>query len=50
MASLVTGPGDRVSGMVDGCAATMMSIPLLLVFLFLQRFVVQGFGAGAVKG
>jgi len=31
-------------------AATMMSVPLLLVFLFLQRYVVQGFGAGAVKG
>jgi multiple sugar transport system permease protein len=48
MASLVTGQSIEW-GMVMA-AATMMSIPLLLVFLFLQRFVVQGFGAGAVKG
>lgn len=48
MASLVTGQAIEW-GMVMA-AATMMSIPLLLVFLFLQRFVVQGFGAGAVKG
>ena len=36
-------------GMVMAAAA-MMSLPLLLVFLFLQRYLVQGFGAGAVKG
>jgi multiple sugar transport system permease protein len=31
-------------------AASMMSVPLFLIFLLLQRYVVQGFGAGAVKG
>ncbi len=31
-------------------AATMMSVPLLLAFLFLQRYLVQGLGAGSVKG
>ncbi|MGG5823064.1 carbohydrate ABC transporter permease [Falsiroseomonas sp. HW251] len=48
MGTLVTGYAIEW-GMVMA-AATMMSVPLLLMFLFLQRYVVQGFGAGAVKG
>jgi len=48
IASLVTGQSIEW-GMVMA-AATMMTLPLLLIFLFLQRFVVQGFGAGALKG
>lgn len=31
-------------------AAVLMSLPLLIVFVFLQRFLTRGFGAGAVKG
>jgi len=31
-------------------AAVMMSIPLVVIFLFLQRYLVQGLTAGAVKG
>ncbi len=31
-------------------AATMMSIPLIVVFTFLQKHLTRGFGAGAVKG
>lgn len=31
-------------------ASVMMSIPLLVVFLFLQKYLTRGFGAGAVKG
>ncbi|UFN49276.1 carbohydrate ABC transporter permease [Roseomonas sp. OT10] len=48
MGTLVTGYAIEW-GMVMA-AATMMSVPLLLVFLLLQRYVVQGFGAGAIKG
>jgi ABC-type glycerol-3-phosphate transport system permease component len=31
-------------------ASTLAAIPMLLVFLFLQRWMVQGLSAGAVKG
>ena len=31
-------------------ASVMMSVPLIIVFVFLQRFLTRGFGAGAVKG
>lgn len=31
-------------------ASVMMSVPLIVVFIFLQRFLTRGFGAGAVKG
>jgi multiple sugar transport system permease protein len=31
-------------------AAVMMSVPLIIIFMFLQRFLTSGFGAGAVKG
>lgn len=31
-------------------ASVMMSVPLIVVFVFLQRFLTRGFGAGAVKG
>jgi len=31
-------------------ASVMMSVPLIIVFMFLQRFLTSGFGAGAVKG
>jgi multiple sugar transport system permease protein len=31
-------------------ASVMMSVPLIIVFMFLQRFLTAGFGAGAVKG
>lgn len=31
-------------------ASVMMSVPLIIVFMFLQRFLTRGFGAGAVKG
>jgi len=48
IASLITGQAIEW-GMVMA-AASMMTVPLLIAFLFLQRFVVQGFGAGAVKG
>jgi ABC-type glycerol-3-phosphate transport system permease component len=48
IASLITGQAIEW-GMVMA-AASMMAVPLLIAFLFLQRFVVEGFGAGAVKG
>lgn len=31
-------------------ASVMMSVPLIFVFVFLQRYLTRGFGAGAVKG
>ena len=31
-------------------ASVMMSIPLIFVFIFLQKYLTRGFGAGAVKG
>lgn len=31
-------------------ASVMMSVPLIVIFTFLQRFLTSGFGAGAVKG
>jgi multiple sugar transport system permease protein len=31
-------------------ASVMMSVPLLLVFIFLQKYLTRGFGAGAIKG
>jgi multiple sugar transport system permease protein len=31
-------------------ASVMMSVPLIVVFVFLQRCLTRGFGAGAVKG
>lgn len=31
-------------------ASVMMSVPLIVIFMFLQRFLTSGFGAGAVKG
>ncbi len=31
-------------------ASVMMSVPLIVIFVFLQRFLTRGFGAGAVKG
>jgi multiple sugar transport system permease protein len=31
-------------------ASVMMSVPLIIIFMFLQRFLTRGFGAGAVKG
>jgi multiple sugar transport system permease protein len=31
-------------------ASVMMSVPLLIVFVFLQKYLTRGFGAGAVKG
>ncbi len=31
-------------------ASVMMSVPLIVIFTFLQRYLTSGFGAGAVKG
>lgn len=31
-------------------ASVMMSLPLIVIFAFLQRYLTRGFGAGAVKG
>jgi multiple sugar transport system permease protein len=31
-------------------ASVMMSIPLIIIFAFLQKFLTRGFGAGGVKG
>ncbi|MBT8077446.1 MAG: carbohydrate ABC transporter permease [Gammaproteobacteria bacterium] len=31
-------------------ASVMMSLPLIIVFVFLQKFLTRGFGAGAIKG
>jgi multiple sugar transport system permease protein len=31
-------------------ASVMMSVPLLVTFVFLQKYLTRGFGAGAVKG
>lgn len=31
-------------------ASVMMSLPLIIVFAFLQKYLTRGFGAGAVKG
>jgi multiple sugar transport system permease protein len=31
-------------------ASVMMSLPLIVIFTFLQRYLTRGFGAGGVKG
>ena len=31
-------------------AAVMISLPLVLLYIFLQRYLVAGWGSGAVKG
>jgi multiple sugar transport system permease protein len=31
-------------------ASVMMSVPLIIVFAFLQSYLTRGFGAGGVKG
>ena len=31
-------------------ASVMMSLPLIVAFSFLQKYLTRGFGAGAVKG
>ncbi len=31
-------------------ASVMMSVPLIIVFAFLQKYLTRGFGAGAIKG
>jgi len=31
-------------------ASVMMSLPLIFAFIFLQKYLTRGFGAGAVKG
>ena len=31
-------------------ASVMMSVPLIVVFAFLQRYLTRGFSAGAIKG
>jgi multiple sugar transport system permease protein len=31
-------------------ASVMMSVPLIFVFVFLQKYLTRGFGAGAIKG
>jgi ABC-type glycerol-3-phosphate transport system permease component len=31
-------------------ASVMMSVPLIFAFIFLQKYLTRGFGAGAVKG
>jgi multiple sugar transport system permease protein len=31
-------------------ASVMMSVPLIIAFIFLQKYLTRGFGAGAVKG
>ncbi len=31
-------------------AAVMMSLPLIVIFAFLQKYLTRGFGAGGVKG
>lgn len=31
-------------------AGTLMTLPILILFVFIQRYVVTGFTAGAVKG
>ena len=31
-------------------ASVMMSVPLIVAFVFLQKFLTRGFGAGAIKG
>jgi ABC-type glycerol-3-phosphate transport system permease component len=31
-------------------ASVMMTLPLVIVFAFMQRYLTQGLGAGAVKG
>jgi multiple sugar transport system permease protein len=31
-------------------ASVMMSVPLIIIFAFLQKFLTRGFGAGGVKG
>jgi multiple sugar transport system permease protein len=48
MTTLVTGYNVEW-GMVMA-ASVMMSFPLLAIFLVLQRHLVRGFGAGALKG
>jgi multiple sugar transport system permease protein len=48
VASLIT-PYNIEWGMVMA-ASVLASAPILIAFIFLQRYVVRGFGAGAVKG
>jgi multiple sugar transport system permease protein len=31
-------------------ASVMMSLPLIVIFAFLQKYLTRGFGAGGVKG
>ncbi|MGH9107282.1 MAG: carbohydrate ABC transporter permease [Acidimicrobiales bacterium] len=46
--SFTTNTGTDYGGLMAGC--TMMALPVVIFFLFVQRHLVQGFTAGAVKG
>jgi N,N'-diacetylchitobiose transport system permease protein len=46
--SFTTNTGTNYAGLMAGC--TMMALPVVIFFLFVQRRIVSGFTAGSVKG
>jgi N,N'-diacetylchitobiose transport system permease protein len=46
--SFTTNTGTDFAGLMAGC--TMMALPVVIFFLFVQRRIVSGFTAGSVKG
>ena len=46
--SFTTNTGTDYGGLMAGC--TIMALPVVIFFLFVQRRIVSGFTAGAVKG
>jgi len=50
---IITGLTDRMAISAWGAlmaAGTLMTVPVLILFVFIQRYVVTGFTAGAIKG
>ncbi len=46
--SFTTNTGTDFAGLMAGC--TLMALPVVIFFLFVQRRIVSGFTAGSVKG
>ena len=50
---IITGLTGRMAISAWGAlmaAGTLMTVPVLILFVFIQRYVVTGFTAGAIKG